>query len=122
MKLTEITTGSAYRIYALSSGNRCLLTEFLINHTKTIPKEVDKLIALLDRTAEHGIPKNKTKVNTLGDGLFEFKTTGGIRVIWFYDANKIIICTHGFLKKQQTTPRKELKRAQQMKAEYTKNK
>ena len=118
MKLTELQTGEAYTIYALSSGRDSPVVEFLGEAFEKMPDEADKLIALLERTAEHGVPKNKTKANTLGNGLFEFKTSGGIRILWFYDAGRVILCTHGFVKKRQTTPPKELKRARKAMKAY----
>jgi phage-related protein len=82
------------------------------------PDEYAKLTKLLDHSCDHGLPKNKQKVNTLGEGLFEFKTIGGLRLIWFWDANRIILCTHGFLKKRQSTPQGELVAAAKWKKAY----
>ncbi|WP_372796436.1 type II toxin-antitoxin system RelE/ParE family toxin [Pontiella sp.] len=82
------------------------------------PKELDKLNALLARTLEHGVPKNRQKCNTLGNGLFEFKTRGGLRLVWFWDEQKMIVCTHGFTKARPKTPRKEIEKALARKADY----
>ena len=120
VKLVKRQEGDAFTIYALQPGRDCPVENFLAEAFAKTPDEVEKLIALIDRTADHGIPKNKTKVNTLGDGLFEFKTSGGLRLIWFYDAGQLIICTHGFVKKRQSTPKKELRSARNaMKAYHT---
>lgn len=44
------------------------------------------------------------------DGLFEFKR-GKLRVFWFYDQDRIVICSHGLVKKAQKTPKRDLERA-----------
>jgi phage-related protein len=108
-------SGPACRIYILADGSNCPAEDFLDTSADLQPDEFTKL---LDHTCDHGIPKNKQKVNTLGDGLFEFKTIGGLRLIWFWDANRIILCTHGFLKKRQTTPPAELATAVKWKKAY----
>jgi len=110
--------GPACRIYILADGSNCPAEDFLDTSADLQPDEFAKLTKLLDHTCEHGIPNNKQKVNTLGDGLFEFKTIGGLRLIWFWDANRIILCTHGFLKKRQTTPPAELATAVKWKNAY----
>jgi phage-related protein len=111
-------SGPACRIYILADGSNCPAEDFLDTSADLQPDEFAKLTKLLDHTCDHGIPKNKQKVNTLGDGLFEFKTIGGLRLIWFWDANRIILCTHGFLKKRQTTPPAELVTAAKWKKAY----
>ena len=111
-------SGPACRVYLLANGSNCPAEEFLTEAASLHPEEFAKLIKLLDHSCDHGLPKNKQKVNTLGDGLFEFKTIGGLRLIWFWDANRIILCTHGFLKKRQTTPPGELATAAKWKKAY----
>jgi phage-related protein len=111
-------SGPACRIYLLADGPNCPAEDFLTTAANLQPDEFAKLTKLLDHSCDHGLPKNKQKVNTLGDGLFEFKTIGGLRLIWFWDANRIILCTHGFLKKRQTTPPGEPATAAKWKKAY----
>ena len=118
MKLVELQSGEQFTIYALQSGRDCPVANFLDDAARTMPEEVEKFSALIERTVDHGIPKNKTKVNKLGDGLFEFKTSGGIRIPFFYDEGKLILCTHGFVKKRRATPKKEIKLAREARKTY----
>ncbi len=106
------------RIYLLADGKNCPAEDFLTNAEKLQYDEFAKLTKILDHSCDHGLLKNKQKVNTLGNGVFEFKTVGGLRLIWFWDANRIILCTHGFLKKRQTTPPAELVTAAKWKKAY----
>ncbi len=111
-------SGSACRIYLLAEGSKCPAAAFLTEAATDHPDEFAKLVSLLDHATVHGLPKNKQKVNTLGNGLFEFKTVGGLRLVWFWDAGRIILCTHGFVKKRQTTPPGELDTAAKWKKAY----
>ncbi|RRV26754.1 hypothetical protein EGJ23_12070 [Pseudomonas sp. o96-267] len=47
---------------------------------------------------------------------------GRIRVFWFEDDDKVVICTHGLLKKTQKTPRQEIQRAIKVKERYNRAK
>ena len=56
---------------------------------------------------------------TTADGIWQFKVRGGLyRIPWFYDAKRLIICTHFFVKKGQKTPSAEQERAIRIKQEY----
>ncbi len=57
----------------------------------------------------------------LGDGLFELRaqTNGNItRVIYFFFKGDRAVLTHGFVKKTQKTPAKEIKRAEKIRKDY----
>ena len=118
MEAIRYQSGSSCRIYLLADGSNCPSETFLTTTATLQPDEFAKLTKLLEYSCDHGLPKNKQKVNTLGDGLFEFKTIGGLRLIGFWDANRIILCTNGFLKKRQTTPPNELATATKWKNAY----
>ena len=111
-------SGPHASIYLLAKGNNRPAEEFLMKVADNQPEEFAKLTSLLDYSCAHGLPKNKQKINTLGNGLFEFKTIGGLRLIWFWDANRVILCTHGFVKKRQDTPRSEVENASHWKKDF----
>lgn len=53
--------------------------------------------------------------------FFELRTILGsniVRILYFFDADKIIVATNGFVKKQQKTPRSEILVAMQRRDEY----
>jgi phage-related protein len=67
---------------------------------------------LLDRVAESGPPRN-TEISYDLDkrkGIWEF-IQGDLRVLWFYDEGRLIICSHGIVKKRRRTPRNDINRA-----------
>jgi putative component of toxin-antitoxin plasmid stabilization module len=50
----------------------------------------------IDFLAERGTAyRNKEQCRPLGDQVFELKTRGGSRLYFFFDADRIIVCTHG---------------------------
>lgn len=59
----------------------------------------------------------------LEDGIFEVRTTFSKRIarsIYFYQKGARVIITHGFIKKTNKTPRKEIERAKAIRSFYNK--
>ena len=57
------------------------------------------------------------------DGIWEFRTSMlkmEYRMLAFWDKNKraFVVATHGFCKKTQKTPKKEIEKAQQIRKQY----
>lgn len=110
----------AYPSERRGERDKCAVLTFLQEESKRNFEEFSKLSALLEQTAENGPPRNETKFKhlTATDGLYEFKTGGGLRLFCFFDEGNLIVCTHGFLKKKAKTPQSELTRAEAIKKEY----
>lgn len=126
MKTLIIRKGERLTIRAIatttddSGWDRCATLAFFQEHAGLRPKEVEKLSALLTETAKYG-PRpydNKFKDLPGTDGLYEFKTSGGLRLICFKDGGTLIICTHGYLKDGQKAPKREIQRAEKLKHDY----
>lgn len=124
--LHTVQKGARFTIYALeeqpaaggTSQPKCPLLEFLAEAEQKWPDEWAKLAKRMERAADHGPPRNEEQCKQLAGDIYEFKTRGGLRVLWFYEAGRMIICTHGFRKNVQKTPRQEIRRAQEWKAKY----
>ena len=57
----------------------------------------------------------------LEDGIFELRAQAGnniSRVLYFFMLGNQAVLTHGFIKKTQKTPAREIKRAKKMRDEY----
>jgi len=54
--------------------------------------------------------------------FIDVKRTIIYRILCFFDKGKIIILTHGFIKKAQKTPINEIKRAEEYRTDYLKRK
>lgn len=124
MKLVEYKRGEALAIQFMDCGDKKYdVLAFLDSLRRSGNKDYFQLIALLDRTAKHGVVWNEYKTKRFKGSaapLCEFKARGGARLIWFYDEQEksLIICTHGFVKKRDDTPGAEIVRAQERRNIY----
>ena len=117
------TNGKIWQIYAVCSDRGdCHVKEFLSNQPPNLTTNRDSLIALLDYVSESGPQRLPDDIcHKIVDDIWQF-TKGNLRLVWFYDAGKLIISTHGFVKKTQKTPKIEIKRAKEAKMLYFKAK
>lgn len=126
MPILTIKAGVTYAIYAWGREDSCQLFQFLRNLERESNPDATRIAYLISRTADHGPPRNELQCRALegkhAEGLFEFKAPGGTRVLWFYDKDRIIICTHGFVKRGRKTPGKEIEKAQTIRELYLKEK
>ncbi len=93
--------------YKTSSGNEPV-REWL----KSLSKEDMKIIGFDIKTVQYGYPIGMPLTRILHNtgGLEEVRSniTSGIARVIFYVANNKMILLHGFIKKTQATPQKEL--------------
>ena len=71
------------------------------------------------------ISKDEDLLKKLDDEIWEFRTLynkSAYRLFAFWDENEnsLIIATHGIIKKTNKTPKKEINKAKQLRAEYLK--
>lgn len=97
--------------------------EFIEFYNTLTTKEQQKLLAVIKQVEEHGLlVASKMKwTKKLQDNLFELRSgTGGNiqRVIYFHAVESRYIITHGFVKKQQKTPKKEIDHALEIRKEF----
>lgn len=80
-----------------------------------------KVVSDLHRLEMLGSDAREPLSKHVGNHIFELRTILGsniVRILYFFDANKIIVATNGFVKKQKKTPRSEILVAMQRRAEY----
>jgi Phage derived protein Gp49-like (DUF891) len=65
----------------------------------------------------NGPPRNPRKSRDLGGGIYEFKGNG-IRVLWFHDKGKRIVCTHSTPKMKKKKFQSEIEFARRAYAAY----
>ncbi len=93
--------------------------EFYKQQTWKVQKKIlwtFQIIENLDR-----IPEIYFKHLENTDALYEIRVQVGndiFRIFCFFDINNLIIIGHGFQKKTQKTPLKEIERAEKIKKEY----
>lgn len=109
-------------IYYISPSGRPVIREFIDDLPKPTRAKVFRQLDLLElKGADLGMPHSKA----LGDGLVELRVRSGrgtneVRVFYVFAKERHIYLLHGFIKKTQGTPGKELKIARQRKQEIEK--
>lgn len=119
-------TNVVWKVYAIcQDSGECDLRTFLDDLTGDYRKYAVKTVAAMDDISKRG-PEALTKFNShqvdpLDKGVWQF-TVGKIRVLFFYDDGKVIVCSHGFKKKTQKTPKSEQDAARRAKQIYLEDK
>ena len=116
MELKLLTEGRSFTLYSIQGGDT--VDEFLGELERADHSEFAKVMRRLECLAQHGSTRRQNEFNTLGNSLFEAKSSGGARVIFFYDKGHIVICACGFRKKSQKTPARVLETARARKDAY----
>ena len=115
----EIRRGPACALYALGTEDECGLLGFLRDLWTRDPGEFGRIMALLERTADHGPPQNKEKCRFFrGLRVFELKARDGVRIMAFWDKERLVVCSDGFIKRSRKTPKKEQDKARKARAAY----
>ena len=69
------------------------------------------MFRLLSFVAEQGPPHNVEVSHKIVGDIWEL-IAGRLRVLWFYDQGRVVVCSHGFVKRTRKTPTSEIDRAQ----------
>lgn len=120
MPVREITRGQRFRILAWGDDAYCEVLDFLEDLRRNSSHDAARLVYLIQRTVRHGAPENEHQCRPLGEGIFEFKAPSTARILWFYGAGHIIVCTHGFAGKRGRgrTPENEIKKAKDVRRQF----
>ena len=85
-------------------------------------KVKDKIIWTFDLIEElQRVPETYLKHIENTDGLYEVRVQLGrniFRIFCFFDQGQLVVLAHGFQKKTQKTPKKEIEKALKIKEEY----
>ena len=92
----QINRGARFRLIAIGTQEDEKINlpyfEFQQEALHRAPKEWPKMVRILDYVIEAGPPKDAEKSKLLREGIFEFRTKGGLRLLWFYDEGRVVIC------------------------------
>ena len=95
--------------------------DFYNKQTKSVKTKIDYVLHIVMISEQ--IPKKFFK--HIEDGIFEIRIKSGsniYRIFSFFDEGKLVILLHGFTKKTQKLPVKEIKKAKQLRQKYYENK
>jgi hypothetical protein len=111
----RLKLGSVFNIYALEENGRCDLLDFLerINNSESA-----RIQRFLDWTKDRGLITNTEQSKKLENGIYYFRTRGGVRVFYFTDGNKVLVCTNGYTKKKDKLDPREIQRARILRQKY----
>ncbi len=94
----EIRRGARFRLIAVGRQENDKIhlpyLEFQENAARAGKAEWSKLVRILDYCAESGPPRDEEKSKLLREKIYEFRTKGGLRLLWFYDAGNVVICAN----------------------------
>lgn len=113
-ELKLLLNGEKFKIYGLVLNGTCEADEFIKSLSDY---EKSKIAPLLAHTANSGLLHNEQKFKNIGDDIFEFKGFQS-RLLCFFDKGKMIILSHGCIKKRDKLDPAEIKKARKRKEEY----
>jgi len=119
-RLKRSEAGDTWSIVGICTDRgECPADDFLCGLAANFAKDVNRVRALFTHVAQKGPILLPCEVShNIAPEIFEF-IRGRLRIAWFYgEGGKIVICSHGFVKKGQKTPRAEIATAQRAKENY----
>ena len=111
MKLRRVRKGQWDVLAICGPRGECPLLDFLTGLESHLEADGRAMLRLLLYSAEHGPSHNVEVSHKIAGEIWEF-IAGRLRVLWFYDQGKLIICSHGFMKRTRKIPSGEIERAQ----------
>lgn len=138
MNLRKVRTGGIWSIYAIASDRKdpkapgefqCPLLEFLAECAAdpTYEKSASKMDKVFDviRNEPQGPRHRYVDSHEIGHATVEGNvhtifqiTEGSLRVAYFYDEGKLLIATHGFVKKTKKAAKLEVEAAERACKDY----
>ena len=93
--------------------------DFYVAQTQTVRDKINFVLKLVE--TQWMIPKKFFKIIEGSDGIYEIRVeleSNIYRIFCCMDDGAVVVLFHGFQKKTQKTPQKEIKRAEAIKKEY----
>jgi putative component of toxin-antitoxin plasmid stabilization module len=118
MRLTVITSSTWIIAAVVDDRGRCSIREALDAVAVTDRAAHAQLLALLDKTALAGPPRDERRSRHLGEGVFELKTPRGFRLVYFFERRRLIVCSELCKKPKPRELQGIIRRAQHLRAAY----
>jgi len=95
----RVISRDAWTVLAICGDEvRCDLLEFADRLRRDDPREYARVLRALGRIASHGPPRNVQRSRALAHGIYELKTPGGVRILYFFDEGRVVICADAMTK------------------------
>jgi phage-related protein len=106
-----------YEVEYVELDDKKPFEEFVLDLSIKERARIFETINYLLELKNKNLPIKESLSRHLEDGIFELRTPLRdkiARTLYFYQRGARIIITHGFIKKTQKTPRKEIERAKEL--------
>jgi hypothetical protein len=84
-----------------SDEERCDVLDLANGLQRDDPQEHARLMRAFERLSTSGPPRNVRRSRALAHGIFELKTSGGTRVLCFFDEGRVVVCSEAMPKPKQ---------------------
>ena len=101
MDLRAVIRGDWTNLAVCTNEERCDVLDFVERLERDDPGESARLMRAFARMAACGPPRNVRRSRALAHDIFELKTTGGVRVLYFFDEGRTIVCSDALFKPKQ---------------------
>jgi phage-related protein len=111
MKLQTVREGEWRVLAVCTERGDCDLLDFLEGLVGRLAKDGDRLLRLLQRIADEGIPRNTEISHKLAGDVWEL-IQGDLRLLYFRDRDRVVVCSHALVKRGRKVPRGDIDQAQ----------
>jgi len=111
MKLRYVQRGIWTILAVCDDRGGCQVQELIDSLETNSRSDYDQVVAQLRWAAVNGPPRNDKRSRPLANKVFVLKTRGGIRIPYFYDKDRLVICTEAMRKPKKTELRAVIARA-----------
>lgn len=111
----RVKRGVAFSIYVLREDGECPLEDFIAGLDGP---EAGIISRYMQQTVDIGLITNPEKSKKLDNGMAYWRTPRGIRLFYFTDAGKVLICTSAYRKKKDRLDPNEITRAEGLMNKY----
>lgn len=118
MKAVFVLAGPQFTLYSLVVDGRSDYEEFKDTWKQHNPAEWARMFRRLERLGFVGASRRENQYRDLGHGIFEAKTAGGLRVLFFYGRGGVILLSHGYLKQRRKAPIGQIEHAKRLKTRF----
>jgi len=101
MKLHLLSCGLWTVLAVYADEERCDVLDLAKGLRRDDPGEYARLMRAFERLSTSGPPRNVRRSRALAHGILELKTQGGVRVLYFFDEGRVVVCSEALSKPKQ---------------------
>jgi len=116
--LHTIYKGAVKHVVALAIDGKSAARDYLQETEKTKPKEFTKLSVRIQSVADTYQFRNSEIFRSEGNGIYAFKTSGGLRLYAFNDENQLLVACFGADKAKKKQQQKDCQQARKWMDRY----